>query len=150
MSFCNPQSEICCRSVLCVQFFLLLFRAFSSATFYFSCASIFLLRFVTFCLLTSLCLFQPLKHDSGKKSTALWSQVANHPTIAFKIFFIFPQDLEKSVKSSSCWQKIMKKRAFLSNWFIYESPTRIKQWLECFVILVLCWSTGKIKKHHHC
>lgn len=33
--------------------------------------------------------------DSGEKFTTLLFQVANHSTIAFKIFFIFPYDLEK-------------------------------------------------------
>lgn len=33
--------------------------------------------------------------DSGEKFTTLLFQVANHSTIAFKRFFIFPYDLEK-------------------------------------------------------
>jgi len=33
--------------------------------------------------------------DFGEKFTSLLFQVANHSTIAFKIRFIFPYDLEK-------------------------------------------------------
>lgn len=90
MSPCNAQSEICWKSVSWVQFFLLLFRALSPATLFLS--HHFPLE-ICYILLAYL-YFSPW-NMTGKKFTTLWFQVANHPAIAFKIFFIFPYDLEK-------------------------------------------------------
>lgn len=78
--FHGCSSSSCCSEPSHLQHFTFSVPAFSSWD---------LLHFA--CLL----IFQPLKYDSGEKFTTLWSQVANHPTIAFKIFFIFPYDLEK-------------------------------------------------------
>lgn len=64
----------------------------SHLQYFFFCASIFLLRFFIFCLLTQ---FSIWNMDSVEKFTTLSFQVANHSTIAFKIFFIFPYDLEQ-------------------------------------------------------
>lgn len=65
----------------------------SHLQYFFFCASIFLLRFFLYfaCLFS----FSIWNIDSGEKFTTLLFQVANHSTIAFKIFFIFPYDLEK-------------------------------------------------------
>lgn len=136
MSPCNAQSEICWKSVSWVQFFLLLFRTLSPAT-------LFLCHHfpLEICYILLAYLYFSPWNMTGKKFTTLWFQVANHPAIAFKIFFIFPYDLEK-VKSSSCWQKITKKRAFLSNWFLYKPVSVIKQWLECICnlgLVLVCW-----------